>query len=833
MPLALAVTAGIVLDRHVSLPLPVTLLTAGGALLAWCATRNGRHAGLPLIYLALTAAAVGAAYHHGYREVYPPDDIGWFAPDEPRPVRLRGVLEKEPIVVPPEPHSPLTSIPRAQRTVAVLRVTALQQDDDWKAVSGNVRLTVADHWEGPHVGDAVEVVGQLSVPPSPANPGEFDYAGFLRDQRIRAVLSVRKTSEAITLHTEGWRSSLWGWLAVIRGWGQRALSQERLGEQHVLAAALLLGADAAMTRADKEKYARTAVIHALVVSGQHLAVLAVFLLFGFRLFGLRPRFAAVLVALFLLAYALLTGGEAPVLRSVVMVLVACGGLILRRSVLLPNSYALAWLTVMVLDPTDMFRLGCQLSFLAVAILYWGTSRWQEPKEVDPLDQLVEETRPLWQKIVRGLGRWIALNYAVTLAIWLAVAPLASVRNHCISPIGLLIGPPVVWLTSIALIAGFLLLFVLLACEFVSPLFAGITRWSLAGCDGLVNWGDRLPGGSFTTGTIPEWWLWVFYVGLLVVLTHESLQRRWRWAVATCLLWLCIGLLTGAARSVPDELRCTFLAVGHGGCAVLETPDGRTLLYDAGSLAGPEVAERQIAPFLWHRGIRRLDEVFLSHADLDHFNGLANLLERFSVGLVSCTPSFADKDVAGVQHTLAELDRRAIPRRIVRAGDRLAAGGVELDVLHPPAVGPDGNENTRSLVLRVRHAGHALLLTGDLEGAGMTRLLGLPPMPVDVMMAPHHGSRTGYRPELTAWARPAVVVSCEGPPRWPRRGPQPYTEGGAPFLGTWPHGAITVRSSTTDLTVQTFVTRQRWVVAPANLRGNPEDAAPRRSGKAAH
>ena len=144
-------------------------------------------------------------------------------------------------------------------------------------------------------------------------------------------------------------------------------------------------------------------------------------------------------------------------------------------------------------------------------------------------------------------------------------------------------------------------------------------------------------------------------------------------------WLCVGLLCGAARLPSDELRCTFLAVGHGGCTVMETPDGRTLLYDAGALGGPDVTRRQIAPFLWYRGIRRIDEVFLSHADLDHFNGLPELLDRFAVGQVTCTPTFADKNTEGVRETLDALRRRGVPIRIVKAGDvlmggRRAAGG---------------------------------------------------------------------------------------------------------------------------------------------------------------
>ena len=248
--------------------------------------------------------------------------------------------------------------------------------------------------------------------------------------------------------------------------------------------------------------------------------------------------------------------------------------------------------------------------------------------------------------------------------------------------------------------------------------------------------------------------------------------------------------------------------GHGGCTVLELPDGRTLLYDAGALGGPDVTRKQIAPFLWHRGIRRIDEILLSHADLDHFNGLPALLERFAVGQVTCTPTFADKNTPGVRVTLAALERTRIPVRIVQAGDRLTSGEVEMDVLHPPAEGPEGNENARSLVLRVRHAGHTLLLTGDLEGAGLERVLALPPTPVDILMAPHHGSRTSNKPELADWARPRVVIACQGPPRGVSQPSEPYSKQGAVFFGTWPHGAVTIHSGREELVIETFQTGER-------------------------
>src|SRR5262249_26867898 len=155
---------------------------------------------------------------------------------------------------------------------------------------------------------------------------------------------------------------------------------------------------------------------------------------------------------------------------------------------------------------------------------------------------------------------------------------------------------------------------------------------------------------------------------------------------------------------------------------------------------------------------------------------------------------------------------SIPIRTVRAGDRLRAGDVEMEVLHPPPAGPDGNENARSLVLLLRFAECSILLTGDLEGPGLQRVLGLPPIGVDVLMAPHHGSRTANTPELAAWARPRLVISSQGPPRWPPRGPNSYKNGGAAYLETWREGAVTIRRAGENLVIETHRTGQRLLLS---------------------
>jgi competence protein ComEC len=810
VPAALAVTAGVVLDRYAAVPLAASFLTALIAVVAWGCSRAGRGVGLPLIYLALAGAAFGAAYHHYRRDIFPPDDVGNLAPAEPRPVEMRGILDEEPLRLPAPARDPLRSLDQAANSVTTLRVTALKQRDEWLPASGRVRLTVNGPAEGLHAGDEVEAVGRLSAPRGPSNPGEFDYASLLRDQGIRGVLDVRKAPDGLTRLRRGWPESFTGLLAVLRGWGQDTLARNLPPETSSLAMALLLGEGAPLTSDDWDKYVRTGIIHVLAISGQHLVVLAAVLWSVLRLAGVRQRRGVAAVALFLLGYSLLSGGRPPALRSGIAVCAAAGALLLQRRALAANTFALAWLAVLLLNPMDIFGAGCLLSFLSVAVLHWGTG-WFLDKKKDQLDQLMNATRPAWLRALRWFGRELALTYAVSIVIWLAITPLAASRYNLVSPIGIVLGPPLTLLSSVALITGFLLLLAAVVCPPLTALVAFPVHWSLAACVRLVDFADRLPGAHFTVGAVPEWWLWIFYAALLAVLTQAPLRERWRWGIVGGLGWLCVGLVGCNARLPADELCCTFLAVGHGGCTVIETPDGRTLLYDTGALGGPDVTRRQVAPFLWSRGIRRIDEVFLSHADLDHFNGLPQLLDRFAVGQVTWTSTFADKQAPGVEYVVSELAHRGVAVRVAKAGDMLTAGPVSLEVLHPPAEGVAGNENARSLVLTVRHAGHTILLTGDLEGEGMRRVLSLPPTRCQVLMAPHHGSRAADPGGLAQWARPKVVISCQGPPRTPGGTPDVYAARGAQFLSTWDQGAVTVRSHVSGLVVETFRTAQRIVV----------------------
>ena len=567
-----------------------------------------------------------------------------------------------------------------------------------------------------------------------------------------------------------------------------------------------------MSRTDFEPYMRTGVIHVLAISGLHLTVLAWFISVTLRFFLVPKRITAVVIIMVLVLYTALVGGRPPVMRATVMVTVFCGAIIVGRTARPANSLALAWLIVLAMNPTSIADPGCQFSFFCVAILIWGWSRWMERGPVDPLQRLIDESRPWHERASRSVGKVILDLYALNLILGIAVLPLTATHFHMVPVTGLLIGPPVVLLSSVALVAGFVQLLAALVSTSLASVIAVVTKYALAGMTWLVNLGDHLPGSHVYVGTIPFWWLAGFVMLIAAMLWLPALVRRPITSLLMILTWFCVGLGATLYRPAPDGLVMTFVAVGHGGCTVIETPDKRVLLFDAGSMSGPEVTRNIIAPYLWHRGITAIDEVFISHADLDHFNGLPSLVDRFAIGRVSLTPSFAAKPTPGVHEVIDAIRRAGVPMRIVMAGDGFNAGDVALEVLHPPPDGPPGLENFRSMVLRVTHLGRTILLTGDLDGEGRTTMFGRGRQYVDVLMAPHHGGKTANPPELAEWFRPEVVVACQGITDRTENVQRMYESAGCRYLGTWPEGAVTFSSRRDGLWCETFRTRLQWRLA---------------------
>jgi len=799
-----AAAAGIAADNYFPRATWLWMAAAGTAMVLWWRLWRRNWSRFASIVLLAAIASAAGAWHHCRWDWFPADDLGNFAPGKAEPVCLEAVALSAPREVPAPPVDPMQSL-HGQRCYRLdIAAAAIRDRDLWKPVSGRANLLVLGAAPKIEAGDWMKIFGKLAAPAPAHNPGEFDYADFLRARRVRAEIQS-KTAECVTLLAPGQ-----SWLPT------RVLDRVRIHSAEIfrryldpkqaeLAAAAMLGEREQIDPEQKEAFMVTGTVHVIVIAGLHLGILAAALV-GLVRFVPLPRAArAATVAAVIGAYALMVEANPPIVRAAILVFIACGSFWLYRRTLGFNNLAAAGLVVLILSPHDLFNVGAQLSFLAVAAMIRFGS-WEPEK--DQLDRLEEHAEKNLFFVAASLATWkrrMADLLRIGIVIWLVTTPLVMARFHIFSPAALVMNS-ILWVPlSIALLSGFALLF----CGSFVPLLANLcgivcnaNLWLL---EKSVRLAEAAPGSHFWVAGPSDWWLAVFYSGIALALCFPNIRPPRRWCAGLVAGWIAVGFVASLAEHKSGALQCTFVSVGHGSATVVELPSGQTLLYDAGQMGAPHRAARNIAGLLWSRGITHLDAVVLSHADIDHYNGLPDLLKKFSVGVVYVSPMMFDDQTPTLAALRAAIDARKIPCKKLRAGQSLTGGeNCRIDVLHPPPRGAIGNHNANSLVLAIEYRGHRILLPGDLETTGMNDLLAEEPLPCTVLLAPHHGSRQSNSPALAAWCRPQwIVLSGDG--RWST--PEidaTYRAVGGQTLHTHLDGAITFTIDEKGTTIEMFL-----------------------------
>jgi competence protein ComEC len=833
----LGAAAGIVLDRVATPSWPLISAPTWwcGAVLGWIGWwifRLRRRDALAAACVLGSLGCLSGMWHHSRWNLFCGDELALFATERSVLIRMEAILERAPRRLPPPRVDPLRLHRLDTRSMVDLRAVALCDAVMWRSVSGRARLVCQGVLEDLHAGDRVRIVGRLGRPSAALNPGEFDLAEHCRsDRRLSTIWADQ--AESVVLVSRGCRFSPRRVLDDVRRWGHGFL-ESRLGpSQQGLAAAMLLGLREELTTDQTERFFLTGTIHLLVVSGLHLGMLAGGLALALRVVLAPGSAIAVAVAAVAVSYAMLTGAQPPVVRAAVLVVIACAGRFLGRDALGLNSLAAAALVVLAISPADLFRTGPQLSFLAVAALIWfSTWRFQRGEPLDPLDELIRQTRPAALRWARAGGEWLIGLSCASAAVWLVVQPLVMARFHLLSPAAVLLGP-LLWLpVATGLMTGFAALVVGGAVPLCGTALAWICGQSLAVTQAVVRTAEEFPGSHFWVTGPSGWWLTGFYLLAAIPLVTPWLAPPLRRTTAALSGWVALGFCAGLAGDGPDgSLRCTFLAVGHGCAVVLECPGGERILYDAGSSGPPDRTARSIAGYLWSRGIRRIDAIVLSHADLDHYNAVPELLERFDVGeVITAEPMFSGRS-PGVDVLSRSLARARVPVRHVAAGDRLrVSAGTMMEVLHPlegdVAEGLSVSDNSQSVVLAVEYAGRRVLLPGDLEPPGLFALLAQPPIDCDVLLAPHHGSRHSYPEGFARWSTPEwVVVSGASGSAGDSATAGAYEARGAVVLATQEYGAIGFRIDREAVRCEIF--GGKWL----RFRGADLQGPPYRPGRA--
>lgn len=758
---------------------PAELAAAGGTFLALALLcRWRRFAKLQAVCLLLAFAVAGIAVHALRRPAAP--DLGLVFG---RPSRIEGCV--------------------------VSGVTG-PADRPWflLEVGGGARIRTSYNAKAQlappplRAGQRIEAELTLRAPQSFRNPGSFDYGAWLAARNIfwQGRLTPRKPVTVLPGECgSAWANRIASWRAAAL----RRVDQiyPDSGYNRGMMKGLLLGDTSEIRRVWVDDFRRTGTYHALVISGSHVSILAGLFLLWLRWSRLGEL--GVLGAACALAwlYALVAGGDAPVVRSAAGFTVAMAARLVYRRTRLVNVLALVALVFLFLEPAQLFEASFQLSFLAVAaIAALGVPLLERTSGVlrgALRDFTVEGApRPLASRTASAL-RVELLLLAETVHL-VTRAPVMAVRRAMAAS-----GYTAAWIWDLALVSAAVQLALVLPMVYyfhrlsVSGLTANVLAtplltlaipfgflalltgwgWAAFAASGLLDISRRIV--SWHADWEPQWripdppvWLAVLFAAAVLLLC-AGLRYRWRanWVVTGACLTLLgvIAIHPFGPNAVPRFLELTAIDVGQGESLMLALPEGGVVLVDTGGLAvfGSEepprldTGEDVVAPYLWSRGFRRIDALALSHIHQDHAGGAPALIENFRPAELW----IGERADSALWRRIEAAARAAGTRiRFLRSGDTIHLGGARFDTLapreweFPPAAG--GNED--SMLLRVSYGRHRLLLTGDLGRRMERQLLDAgEPGRIDVLKVAHHGSRRSSHPDFLDVIRPAVAIISAG------------------------------------------------------------------------
>lgn len=611
-------------------------------------------------------------------------------------------------------------------------------------------------------GERWRMTVRLKAPHGLRNPHGFDYELWLWEQGVQATGYVRAGPKDLPPErlASTWRHPVEQWRQSVRDAILQRLAGSPVGDEDApsalgapaasrvsgVVAALVTGDQRAIDRADWDIFRATGVAHLMSISGLHITLfawLAAALVGGLwrrsrRLCLAVPAPTAALVCGVALAagYALFSGWGVPAQRTVTMLAVVAALQLSGRRWPWPQVWLLACAAVVLTDPWALWQAGFWLSFVAVGVLF-------------ATDFVAAGAYPK-----SAIGHFYALlreQWVVTLAL----TPLSLLLFGQVSVVGFaanLLAIP--WVTLVVTPLA-------LAGVVWAPLWT-LAAWALQPLAAGLQWLASWPWAVVFLPAAPLW------AGALALLGGCLLAMRLPWQLRLWALPLLVPLLCWQApRPAPGQFELLAPDIGQGNAVLVRTAT-HTLLYDAGPRFSREsdAGHRVLVPLLRALG-ERVDVLMLSHRDADHTGGAAAVLAQ--------QPGAALTGSIEAEHALQAL-RPATP---CVAGQRWEWDGVALEVLHPTGAELDRRDhrdrldrpvrpNTMSCVLRVASAAGmpgaraVALLVGDIEAPQEQALLArAAPLKADVLLVPHHGSKTSSSGAFLDAVQPRTALVQSG------------------------------------------------------------------------
>lgn len=558
------------------------------------------------------------------------------------------------------------------------------------------------------------------------------------------TLRVKSPVQITVLDRNGWEGPR-RWRDRVRRMAREVLAPEGSGAPGDLLRAMTLGERGSLSDDVEREFRAAGLAHLLAVSGLHLGLASTALLGVLRLLGVGPGPAMALAAVSAVLLAALVGARPPVLRAAGMATVGVLGRLLGRSI--SGLQVLSWcgIGVSLALPEAVARPGFQLSFTACAALILG---------------------------FRGHGSRCWRAARATLSAQVGTFPLVAFYFGQAAPYAIMANLLALPL-AFAMVGGSLLSLALASLWTQGGMaVAWLARLAASILERLAGLTAALPGSGWILNSVDPGWALLATITILGALALRGWRSFSLWTLYVVLLVL-FPLNPWPPDTPVGALELVVLDVGQGAAVLITGPEGGRILVDGGGSPGSTypVGERRVIPVLRRLGVRHLDMVILTHPDADHGEGLAAVLDTFPVDRLILGGEDCDHPLA--RWLARRASRRGIPTEGWTAGRRVIWRGSRIEVLGPlPGGGCASND--RSVILRIRGPGGAILLPGDLEAPGEAALLASGgDLRARILLLPHHGSRGSSTPDfLDAVGADLVLVQSGRGNRFGHPHPEP-------------------------------------------------------------
>lgn len=631
-------------------------------------------------------------------------------------------------------------------------------------------------------GDELMVTGDF-LTSKVENPGGFDYGVYLEQQGLYGLLSALYGGSATVVSTGNGHFVLQGAYWLKHRFEQAAAYLP--ADQRGIVDGIFFGDTTAIDQSTSDILSKSGIYHCFSVSGLHVGYVVLFLSLICQLLKQGRLQKLLLIAICLFFYGAMTGFSAPVLRASIMCLMIYGADLFGREKNHFNGLAAASLLILWWNPSTMFQVSFQLSFLAMfSILF--IMPW--------LDRLIKKD---------FYGKKAIL---ITVAAQIGMTPLLAYDFHVISIVTLLVST-----VSCLIVGGMVILCfaALILTAFWPPL--GALFLIPCGLLGMlivegVTAATALPFAYVFKGDFSVVLLLLMYAVIVLIIILPWLRRRR--ALSALLMTACFVAFLLPLGQSRDELTLTFLSVGEGDAIYLHTPGGEDMMIDACDKGNNAEVYYTIRPYLLYQGVNQIDRMILSHNDIDHSGGVPYLNEFF--GISSYVLAEAASDTYGEISAQAEADGAGITW--VSSGDILdLGGGATLEVFYPSAK-EEAYGNELSMVARLSYGDFSVLFTGDVEEGGIASLLASEEdIRADILKIPHHGSVYSYDEDFYRAVSPENMVISVGKNSYghPYEGIMDYCEEqGIGCYRTDMDGAVTVTSDGSGYEITPYADGQK-------------------------